>query len=1044
MLKFAIIGARGSCLANQIWDAEAKPGLSIAASERGLTLITKETSDVTYLVANGTTDDFKKLRKGRGFSTGERRTLNIESNFAAKGSVSCSIVILEYDQSLNRLGQIKVNPNSKARLVLRAATAFAVATIRLSGTGSLEIQAFSIGFSETESLAPGPSTSYFTPVKAEEDSDHLSLGSIQEISYKLEMNIDELQQALYRIADTPAMIKGKASGINARDDGAISETRENWIKVFLSEMAKRIPSSNGCAFYEKIPLRTGVIADESMFNFYKDVFQECVYLSPDNYLKEFEKKNFDLILYVTCWKGLNEEEWKGIKYREKPKSAFESILELAHQSGAKTVFQTIEDPSNFDYFLPIAEKMDYVFTSDTDCIERYKEKLGHNRVFYGEYGVNTQVNNPIGSLRHSFNAALFSGSYPERYAERCEDMKVVLSSITNREYHLLIIDRNFNSSEFLFPPEFQSSIIGAFEHAELQKIHKLFSYSLNFNSIKQSPTMCAMRVYELQAQAKPLISNYAKSVFNKFPEIRIIPVHSSVKAPFENRASLNDLILANRAMYRMIYHHNAFAAVQKMLGNIGVDDRGPAIPRILVLADGDVDIVRQFVADQRFVSADIRAMSSVDEISNLLAAYDFVAVMSSSIRYSPWYLISRLSAFIYTDSEFVCQIEPEDWNNPKLAGHEYVGSSDNRFTSMVKVGMGNEVAFLTGELQVLNGKGYALPWFEARRCATLPDAQHLATSEFLLTVIVPVHNNGRFLEAKCLSSLQRNECWAQMEVLLIDDGSTDEHTTKTCLRLQDEYPNVRAVQLGGTGSGSASRPRNVGMELASAPLISFLDPDNEISEFGYDRLLQEFEEQRLSGRPVDFVSGFQVKVADSVITTGKHAGKEKRVVNDPLREFFQKGIFPVVSSQAAVIDREFIHRNKIQFVEGAIGQDTFFGWELLARSHRAVFLSSAFIIYYAQRAGSVTNLIGTNFFKRCLSLEKVQSRMLGELGLLEYYLDHHYENFMKDWYIKRLDAVQSEERSECEDLLAEIASLYGRELRMDDDQSGISAENEVK
>lgn len=88
-------------------------------------------------------------------------------------------------------------------------------------------------------------------------------------------------------------------------------------------------------------------------------------------------------------------------------------------------------------------------------------------------------------------------------------------------HNLVLADRNYYIKGYEYPTKYNKYIIPAIEHKMLQSVHKLFDWSLNLNSIKYSPTMCAMRVYELQALGNLMISNYSMAVNNIFPNIFI-------------------------------------------------------------------------------------------------------------------------------------------------------------------------------------------------------------------------------------------------------------------------------------------------------------------------------------------------------------------------------------------------------------------------------------------------------------------------------------------------------------------------------------------
>ena len=298
--------------------------------------------------------------------------------------------------------------------------------------------------------------------------------------------------------------------------------------------------------------------------------------------------------------------------------------------------------------------------------------------------------------------------------------------------------------------------------------------------------------------------------------------------------------------------------------------------------------------------------------------------------------------------------------------------------------------------------------------------------DFVLSVIVPTYNNGDFLESKCIASLQRNALWDRMDVILVDDGSTDDATVALVKRLSQNYANIRYHAFEKGGSGSASRARNKGIEMAVAPLVAFLDPDNEISINGYDRLVALFMEANEANEGgVDFVSGYQVKVTENTKFTGRHALKGDLRIDDLRKHFFEKGRFPVVSTQAAVIDRRMFDAQDFRFVEGAAGQDTLFGWELLCRANAGLFTDDAFLIYFAGREGSVTNSLDLSYFQKMLIMERAQVAALKKNGLFEIYRDHHFENFMSGWYLEKLKSVPGPQRDAACDKLHEIAELYG-------------------
>ena len=812
---------------------------------------------------------------------------------------------------------------------------------------------------------------------------------------------------------------GKQSSLTSE-----SLERRRYFEKLLSK-AKEIPLSNGSRHFEKYDLTLGVIGDVYMFNFYKDVCKNVIYLSPDNLDAKFSSNVFDVIIYTTCWKGIDNEEWRGVKFREKPKKALEKILSLGKKQNAKLVFQSIEDPSNYDYFIDIARKFDFVITTDTDCIDKYKFDCGHENVFYGEYGFNPQLNNPIGCRRDIENAFFFAGSYPTRYKERCDDMQIILDSIINSGGEVLIADRNYDSPDesVSYPSKYSDFVVPPVEHSLLQRLHKVFRYNLNFNSIKTSPTMCAMRVYELQAQCNGFMSNYANSVYNNFPGIKIVPFVQDFSSYIQSDETWEEYRIKAHNAREVLNTKTSFDVFRVLMKNVGVFSSSDEQPySIAVITEGNSE------------SASSRMQSQTAKNlvwSNFVREHNvrYFSFINHDFSYECNYLQDLLNAFKYVDVDYITK-GAYFLNGSYVDGPQYefvnecYGLSRSMFST--KTLTPRQLSSHKENDKFTLANGYSIDPFELNyidfRSATSVNRTHYA-----LSVIIPVYNNSRFLLTKCLPSIFSNKRWEEFELILVDDGSTDGVTLDVLEDLKKTYSNIVVIRNDGNGSGSASRPRNQGIDRASAKLISFLDPDNEICLGGYDKLLDKFD----NNQNVDFISGFHVKVSDSVKVIGRHTDKPSSVIKDPASGYFKRGKFPVVATQAAVISKEFLNSNNIRFVERSAGQDTLFGWEILAKSQQCSFVGDVFIVYYAERTDSITNAVDISYFEKKLILEQSQVKFLKNEGILEPFLSHHYDNFMKSWYLEKLKLVPNSSRKACEQLLGEIAKLYNKKLTID-------------
>lgn len=111
----------------------------------------------------------------------------------------------------------------------------------------------------------------------------------------------------------------------------------------------------------------------------------------------------------------------------------------------------------------------------------------------------------------------------------------------------------------------------------------------------------------------------------------------------------------------------------------------------------------------------------------------------------------------------------------------------------------------------------------------------------LISVIVPVYNIKEYI-GRCVDSILA-QTWKNMEVLLVDDGSTD-GTGKLLDEMQGKDARIRVFHKKNGGSSSA---RNLGIQNARGKYLGFVDSDDYIEPFMYERLYRAAKE---TGMPI--------------------------------------------------------------------------------------------------------------------------------------------------------------------------------------------------
>lgn len=295
---------------------------------------------------------------------------------------------------------------------------------------------------------------------------------------------------------------------------------ETLYSVNIARCIKKMSAPIHGKDYTKISLkqlRVACIMDNFTFQCYEPEC-ELLQLHPQGWKQQLEEFKPDFLFLESAWFGL-DSLWK-----TKLSNASAEILALVEYCKLleiPTLFWNKEDPVHFNTFIMLARQVDYVFTTDIDCIADYKQHLGHNRVYLLPFAAQPALHNPIERFERK-DAFNFAGSYYMRYPERQRDFAALIKTVT--EFGKVdIYDRQYDNPHphYTFPEQYRSLIIGKLPFNEIDRAYKGYRYGINMNSIKQSQTMFARRVYELLASNTLVISNFSRGVRQMFGDLVI-------------------------------------------------------------------------------------------------------------------------------------------------------------------------------------------------------------------------------------------------------------------------------------------------------------------------------------------------------------------------------------------------------------------------------------------------------------------------------------------------------------------------------------------
>ncbi|MCF0134818.1 MAG: hypothetical protein HUJ69_00150 [Lachnospiraceae bacterium] len=299
-----------------------------------------------------------------------------------------------------------------------------------------------------------------------------------------------------------------------------------WVWDLLSYL-QRDPSMLITDSEDGFPVRVAFICDQMTYDTFSPLCQ-AAYITPYNWKQTMDEFKPQLFFCESAWSGIScfPDCWRGRIYRKR-NVVFEQrrhllkILSYCRENNIPTVFWNKEDsPNNRDSrfdFKDTALKFDYVFTTAQECVPSYLEK-GAPNVDVMEFAFSPRLYNPLHS-KSMEEKAFFAGSWYSYRAWRCKDTMELLRQMKERDIPCTIYDRNSgtNNPENRYPQDLQVIIKPGVKYTELPEVSKDYLYALNINSVKDSKTMFARRVYEMMAQNHVIISNASVGLREQFP-----------------------------------------------------------------------------------------------------------------------------------------------------------------------------------------------------------------------------------------------------------------------------------------------------------------------------------------------------------------------------------------------------------------------------------------------------------------------------------------------------------------------------------------------
>lgn len=233
----------------------------------------------------------------------------------------------------------------------------------------------------------------------------------------------------------------------------------------------------------------------------------------------------------------------------------------------------------------------------------------------------------------------------------------------------------------------------------------------------------------------------------------------------------------------------------------------------------------------------------------------------------------------------------------------------------------------------------------------------------LISVIIPVYNVEQYLE-QCVESVL-NQTYRNIEVILVDDGSTDK-SAEICDQFAQRDERIIVVHKSNGGSSDA---RNVGTSLAKGDYLLFMDSDDFWSDCN-DLSLLVSEAHKTP--ECDFI-GFNCSYYysnDRVVKWVKYDDSLLHTISSSqcIEKLVASGTFPM-SACMKLLKRESI-QGKVEFIKGIYSEDIPWFIDLLSKTQCCRFVNHYMYMYRRGISTSITSSFSNKKFNDLFAIFK--------------------------------------------------------------------------
>lgn len=317
----------------------------------------------------------------------------------------------------------------------------------------------------------------------------------------------------------------------------------------------------------------------------------------------------DFLLVEAAWQG-NGGAWQyQLVGQNAPSIELRELVRKCREREIPTVFWNKEDPTHFEDFKDTAALFDVIATTDASMISTYERLVPDATVIVLPFAAQPVFHNPARNDIHRARGDIaFAGTYfRHKFDERRDQMDVLLGAAhrisRQSDIAFTIFSRHAGGDRrYQFPAKWSKHVVGSLPYPEMLAAYRSFKVFLNVNSVTDSPSMCARRIFEIAGSGTPLVSTESAALRNFFTEAEVPSVQTTEEAELVLRSLVGSELLRRRtahlALRRVWEEHTYRHRADKLVDALGLQRSEPMKPLVSVICSTNRDATLERLLEQ--------------------------------------------------------------------------------------------------------------------------------------------------------------------------------------------------------------------------------------------------------------------------------------------------------------------------------------------------------------------------------------------------------------------------------------------------------------